>query len=168
MSELFFIADLHLGHRNILRFEGGRQEFASSVEEHDEKLVDNWNKVVTKNDTVWVLGDVAFGKESLKHVGRMHGYKRLVLGNHDHYATESYLQYFNKVYGAATTKEGWILTHIPVHPSQLDSRFTANVHGHLHRNTIPDPRYQCVSVERTDYAPISYEEVCLRNEQARD
>ena len=58
---------------------------------------------------------------------------------------------------------GMIFTHIPLHEESL-GRFGTNVHGHLHykrvmKDGMVDPRYFNVSVEQTDYAPITLEEV---------
>ena len=75
-----------------------------------------------------------------------------------------------------------ILSHIPVHVESL-GRFGVNIHGHLHANRVMrirgvdvksgevlysneiDPRYHCVCVEQTDFAPISLEEVYDRIRQ---
>ena len=56
--------------------------------------------------------------------------------------------------------QGFLLTHNPVHPSQLGSG-VINVHGHLHAATIPNLRYRCVSVEHTAYAPVVLESLRL-------
>ena len=158
MSEIFFIGDLHFGHKGILTFSGTKEhrQFAS-IEEHDAELVRRWNSVVGKNDTVWVLGDFCFGKRNLSIAGELNGYKKLVMGNHDTYATADYLQYFNKVYGAVEYK-GAILTHIPVHECQL-SRYYINIHGHLHHHVLPDKRYINVSAEQINLTPIPYDEI---------
>ena len=47
-----------------------------------------------------------------------------------------------------------LMTHISVHPSQLDRR-TVNVHGHLHARPLDDARYLCVSVEQTGFRPVA-------------
>lgn len=82
MSQVWFTADTHFGHRNILTLGSGRP--FSTIEEHDEALVERWNEVVRPQDTVWHLGDVAL---SLPHVERcvpqLNGHKYLVAGNHD-------------------------------------------------------------------------------------
>jgi calcineurin-like phosphoesterase family protein len=64
---------------------------------------------------------------------------------------------------------GMILSHIPIHPESL-GRFGVNIHGHLHTNRVMiddeiDPRYHCVCVEQTDFAPILFEDVIKRIEQ---
>lgn len=154
----FFIGDTHFGHKNIINFESVRpfRPF-TSIEEHDEELVRRWNSVVRKGDTVWHLGDFAFGSKHIAIAGRLNGIKKLVLGNHDHYPSAEYLKYFDKLYGAATI-EGAILTHIPVHPDQLE-RFPMNIHGHLHTATVGDSRYVNVSAENINLTPISMEDL---------
>lgn len=158
MSEVFFIGDTHFGHKGIITFSGTKEHrpFAT-IEEHDAELVKRWNGVVGKNDTVWVLGDFCFGKRNLDIAGELNGYKKLVAGNHDMYATADYLKYFNKVYGAVEFK-GALLTHIPVHESQF-SRYYMNIHGHLHSHKLSDYRYFNVSCEQINLTPIPYDEI---------
>ena len=56
MSQVFFIGDTHFGHDNALRF---RTQF-SSIQEHDEFIIERWNKTVHKRDLVYHLGDFSF------------------------------------------------------------------------------------------------------------
>ncbi len=164
----FFIADLHFGHQKILEFSRGQFK---TIEEHDEALIDNWNSVVGKKDTVWVLGDFCFGKKNLALAGRLKGVKKLVMGNHDILPMENYLKYFSKVYGCIKWKN-CVLTHMPVLFTGVDAlnRFDFNIHGHLHNTIIKteskygdhlykDDRYKCVSCEQINYTPITYEEL---------
>lgn len=154
----FFIGDTHFGHKNIINFESVRpfRQF-STIEEHDEELVRRWNSVVRRGDTVWHLGDFAFGSKHIAQAARLNGAKKLVLGNHDHYPSAEYLKYFDKLYGAATF-ENMLLTHIPVALEQLE-RFGINIHGHLHANKMADPRYVNVSAEQINLMPIAFEEL---------
>ena len=80
MGNVFFTSDLHLNHT----FVAGTRDFDSS-EAHDEALIERFNKIITKRDQLWVLGDVFMGSvtEGLKQVDRLNGIKHLVLGNHD-------------------------------------------------------------------------------------
>lgn len=80
---IFFTADTHFNHANVINFES--RPFAS-VEEMDEVLIENWNRAVTPNDEVWVLGDYSLptGREkALSYLSKLHGTKYLVTGNHD-------------------------------------------------------------------------------------
>jgi calcineurin-like phosphoesterase family protein len=149
VNKVYVIADTHFGHRKVVEFRPW-----PTVEEHDRELVERWNATVNKHDTVWHLGDVCLGgRNKLAILGTLNGVKKLVLGNHDVYPRDSYAPYFTKIYGAAEWND-CILTHIPIHPYQLDSRYRLNVHGHMHAATIAgDLRYRCVSAEQTYYAP---------------
>lgn len=50
----YYISDMHLGHKNVLKFDSRPFE---SVEEMNETLIANWNVKVTDEDDVWILGD---------------------------------------------------------------------------------------------------------------
>ncbi len=152
MNQVYVISDTHFGHKRIIEFEAAARPFAS-IEEHDRELVARWNAVVRPKDTVWHLGDVFFGKDGHAPLAALHGLKKLVLGNHDHHPLEVYRQYFSKIFGAAEFA-GCILSHVPVHPNQLDRRYRLNIHGHMHSKCLDDPRYRCVSAERIGLAPI--------------
>jgi calcineurin-like phosphoesterase family protein len=158
MPTTFFIGDTHFSHKGIIQFDETKpfRQF-DSIEEHDEELIRRWNSVVTRKDNIWHLGDFCFGAKNIAIAGRLNGYKRLVMGNHDVYDINEYLKYFSKVFGAAQYKE-MILTHIPVHEGQF-GRYKFNVHGHLHTKVLDDPRYVNVSCERINLTPISFDEI---------
>ena len=48
-------------------------------------MIYNWNSVVSKDDTIYHLGDVGLGNdEQIKNIiDRLNGNKILILGNHD-------------------------------------------------------------------------------------
>jgi calcineurin-like phosphoesterase family protein len=109
---------------------------------------------------------------------RLNGDKVLIRGNHDIFKDEDYTPYFRSLRGYHYMN-GMILSHIPVHVESL-GRFGVNIHGHLHANRVKkirgvnaktgeilysdeiDPRYHCVCVEQTDFAPILFEDVIRR------
>ena len=152
-GKVYIISDLHLGHKNMAIYRG-----FGSVEEHDQHIIDSWNSVVNKGDTIWILGDLTMEKSSEYYkLGLLNGNKKVVLGNHDMCKTshnEKMLQYVNAVSGAVTDKKkGYVLTHIPIHPIELD-RFKINIHGHLHEDIIGDERYINVCCEQLNYKPV--------------
>lgn len=197
MSETFFIGDTHFGHRNIINYsakyrlrEDGKP--FETIEEHDEELVRRWNSVVGVKDKIFHVGDYCFGARNVDIASRLNGIKYLVAGNHDHYGTDAYLRYFKKVLGAVQF-ESCIITHIPVHPEQLN-RFWMNIHGHLHHHVVkkvahvikrktiqtddgcmdcdyieavetPDWRYFNVSCEQINCTPIPYDLIVDRYAQ---
>ena len=81
-NNIFFTSDTHFGHENIINF--CKRPF-SSVEEMDQKLIENWNKVVKPSDYIFHLGDFCFKGSQYwdKILDQLNGHKFLVLGNHD-------------------------------------------------------------------------------------
>jgi calcineurin-like phosphoesterase family protein len=163
VATVFLISDTHFSHSNIIAYCG--RPFGSA-EEMDEVMVERWNKVVRPSDHVWHLGDVAMGRPALKVVERLNGQKRLVFGNHDIYDWKSYREVgFEKFHGVrvfADRVPRLICTHYPIHPAGLHAHRGVppmNVHGHIHQNPTYPGRYVNVSVEVTDYRPVSLEEI---------
>jgi len=158
MSKVFFISDLHLGHKKILEFEGKNRGDGrlTSVDEHDQWVVDQWNSVVTKRDLTWVLGDVCFDKTKLPLFKKMNGAKHLILGNHDEFPIADYLQYFNKIHGFMKYKGVW-LSHAPIHTDELRGKF--NIHGHVHSKLPASSWHIPVCVEHCGGKPKSWEEL---------
>ena len=156
----FVIADLHLGDSSIC---GGRQPATNSRKRPFEsadvmgrEIVQHWNRVVRPQDVVYVLGDVGRPRH-LAPIRRLHGIKHLIAGNGDDLAAIAGLGLFDHI-SVARSLPGCLLTHIPVHESQLRGS-NVNVHGHLHSARIEDARYICVSVEQTGYGPIRLAEL---------
>ena len=52
---IYFTSDLHLGHPAIIHMQN--RPF-TDVEDMNQKLINNYNAVVKKNDTVYILGDI--------------------------------------------------------------------------------------------------------------
>lgn len=168
---IWFTSDSHFHHANIITF--CNRPFAD-VRAMNDALVEGWNSRVQPSDHIYHLGDVTMERDNqgrgLGILERCNGHKRLILGNHDHYAMKHYLKYFEKVM-AMNVIGGMRFTHIPVHPASM-GRVAANVHGHIHNNQSeefkPVKRYDGkggvipyinISVEVTDYHPVSLEEI---------
>jgi len=79
---IFFVGDTHFGHANIITY--CNRPFLT-VQDMNEKLIQNWNRVVQPADTVIHLGDFSFLKDDkAKEIcAQLNGHKVLVRGNHD-------------------------------------------------------------------------------------
>jgi len=79
----FFTSDQHYGHANILKYQPNRGW--ANVEEMNEGLITNHNRVVGVGDTVYMLGDFGFLPQDqiLWILTRLNGNKILLTGNHD-------------------------------------------------------------------------------------
>lgn len=119
MSRVYFISDLHLGHKGALIWAKGYRG-GESIEEHDSIIVDRICKTVNKRDVLYILGDVVWKREvSIHTLSKIPCTKVLVRGNHDDgYTAAEYLEVFKDIVGIAKYKKHWI-SHAPVHPHLL-------------------------------------------------
>lgn len=164
MHKNYFISDPHFGHRNIISFtdyEGNIIRPFSSIEEHDNLIIENINKKARVQDKLFILGDVAFKNSDLKILDRINTKKRILIkGNHDLQKLKDYSKYFKDIRAyKMLPKHGLIFSHIPIHPSQLENRFNHNIHGHMHANKIDDKRYLNICPEQVGYEILELEEI---------
>lgn len=156
-------SDHHLYHERILEFCAEQRPF-DSVEEMNEVIIERHNSLVNPKDHVFFVGDVVMGDpvENLKIVERMNGIKHLIGGNHDKLRSKmaEYQKYFVSI--EAYREFGHnsdIVSHYPVHPQQLDTRYKFNVHGHLHNVVLDDPRYVNICLDNRNLYPTSWEQI---------
>lgn len=171
---VFVISDLHLGHKNIIKFHsdtGERLRPFDTLHEMHQVICDRWRSVVTDQDKIYVLGDVAMDKSVRKMIRDLPGKKRLVRGNHDLFPDKWYHDAgFKSIYGVRQINGVW-LTHVPMHPCSLAGRAIGNIHGHLHSNRVPlpstpygDNRYFNSCVEQINYQPIAIEQAVMERQ----
>ena len=132
----YYISDLHLGHANAIGFDG--RPFAD-VTEMNETLIYRWNSAVSRADTVYVLGDFIWEKESLwpAWLERLTGNKVLIRGNHDprqfSQATKRFFQDIADYKEITDTERHVILCHYPMpfHRADYDEKCFM-LYGHVH------------------------------------
>jgi calcineurin-like phosphoesterase family protein len=146
MNQIYFTADLHFGHPNILKHSPGRP-FSDIVDivAHDAWLLDLWLSTVDKHDTVYILGDLTFLKSdnARRLLEKLPGRKFLIEGNHDG-SIRAYKNYFKEVYQikemtfrptvAPFLKEdlGIVMCHYPMVTWNRKPYGTLMLHGHSH------------------------------------
>ena len=157
----------HFGHANIIRF--CNRPF-QNVEEMNEVLIENWNKVVSKDDTVFHLGDFAFGGSSVWNsiIPRLNGHINLIIGNHDRKnLRQGYMLYFDMVVPQLQIEiedNSIYLNHYPF--LCYGGSYRGQLFGHVHSGPQADgldisrlrvllPTQYDVGV---DFTPISYRE----------
>jgi len=85
---LFFIADTHFCHSNIIGHCGRPFQ---NADEMDRALIDNWNSLVTDRDDIYILGDFMYkgkGKDANRIFSKLKGRKYLIKGNHEKYLND--------------------------------------------------------------------------------
>lgn len=154
---IYFIADTHFGDERIIRYENRPFDDAQAM---NRELIQRWNGTVSPVDTVYVLGDWGHMDPSA-----LHGTKYLVRGNHDTLDNRAYRDMgFAEVYDLPVILEGfWILSHEPLYV--CENMPYANLFGHVHASPLYktfSSQHYCACVERTDYAPVSFDEIKRR------
>lgn len=144
----FFISDLHLNHSNIIRY---CDRPFRTVAEMNRVLIENWNKTVGKEDTVFFLGDLAFGRYPEGWLKKLNGHIIFIKGSHDSIGIHSLVLH-----------SGWdefLLIH---NPDQVNGWKQWVIHGHKH-NIAPfidrEHKRVNVSAEVVDYTPISLSDI---------
>lgn len=174
MSARLFTADTHLGHAYMASLRG-----FSSVEEHDETIIANWNREVKPRDSVFLAGDAAMGirKNTLPLFSRMNGTKHLITGNHDdcwpgHINSWTKRGEYEKVFAAiqqflriVIDGHTVLISHFPYTadhtdpPRHLQYRLRDEgrwlLHGHTHSYLrITSPREIHVGMDAWDLTPV--------------
>lgn len=163
-SKLFFTADTHFGHNNVIKYCNRPYK---DIKEMCEKIILKWNEVVSPLDTVVHLGDFSFANPVLSRriSEALNGYIILVRGNHDSDKIIDACGFSDVVdFLELKIKDGDIIQKISCmhYPMAIwpSSHYGAwHLHGHSHgAYTIPDRKILDVGWD-VHNRPISYQEV---------
>lgn len=176
---IWFTADTHFGHENIVRFCG--RPFAN-VAEMNEELIRRWNETVPEDGIVFHLGDFCMGgsREWNDIMYRLHGKIYLILGNHDiRNLKQGFMQRFEMVTQQMSIRVGGqsiLLNHNPFLCYGGSYRDVWQLFGHVHSGPLSHtgldhprlkmlfPRQYDVGVDNNDFRPVSFAEVKARIE----
>jgi calcineurin-like phosphoesterase family protein len=186
--QVWFTADLHLGHANILRYcnrpflsaeeqelvrtQGPRGPWRvsqDSLRRHDDALIDAINEAVAKDDQLWILGDFCLGPPE-----RVAAYRQrircrtvnLVWGNHDRRTVRRVFQ--NVIdQGMIKVKDQSIwLNHYPMRSWHRSFHGSWHLYGHVHGRLARQDEGELdwmltrdVGVDACEYRPVSFEEL---------
>lgn len=169
MSEkIWFVSDTHFGHKNIFKF-CPKTRKGATIEEHDQILIENWQKQVSAQDRVYHLGDMFFtNSHRAKEIRRqLPGQIHLVYGNHDR-VIESNKDLRDSFVSVSNYKELRIddikvcLFHFPIHEWYQIHRGAFHLFGHVHGSARPEGRALDVGIDNRfdgDMKLWSWEEV---------
>lgn len=165
--KVLFTSDTHFGQIRTLEY--SKPPF-KNIEEMNQTIIRNWNKIVNKNDLVYHLGD--FG--DLNYIEKLNGNIILILGNYEiKYMKENFNNNFNefkkylislgfkdvikkgKIIKLPNSKEKIYLTHKPT-----DCKETLfNLFGHIHNLCKVKKFGLNVGTDCFNYTPSTIEEV---------
>ena len=141
----YFVSDTHFQHKKIVEITNRGVE--TTQEQHTEWLINLWNKQVTDNDQVYLLGDVSFATkyDQIKEVfQRLNGQIFVVKGNHDRTAMldkllddhliQAWYQYKEIKIGTTDV----CLFHFPISSWNKQGYGSIMLHGHCHGSFTPE------------------------------
>jgi len=164
----YFISDTHFGHKGSLNWPNEAARKFKNVKEMNETIINNWNSIVKKEDTVYFLGDFAYKcseKEIKKFFDLLNGKIILIKGNHDNRTLKANQKYhrFESIHDLlhiTLYNREFVLCHYPIESWNGKNRGTIHLHGHTHeRNTNITGNILNVSCEVINYTPLSIEQV---------
>jgi calcineurin-like phosphoesterase family protein len=162
MGDVFFTADTHFGHRNIIAY--ANRPFAC-VEEMDEVLIQRWNERVRPGDRVYHLGDfsVCRGPKTGEILTRLNGEIHLVWGNHDRpaYAIRERFASYHDYLQITVCEQFIVCFHYAMRVWNKSHKGSWHLYGHSHGSLAEDPhaRSMDVGVDCNDFYPFSFDEV---------
>ena len=163
MAELWFTADTHFGHDNVIRF--CNRPWAT-LKEHDDNLVARWNDLVKPNDTVVIVGDFAWMNHG-RYINQLHGKKTLIIGSHDG-MPQQVLNNFSRVIGQKhqpgilefnVGPHRIVACHYPMVSWGASYHGSWAIHGHCHGRLpgLPDKLSVDVGTDVWDYRPVNFD-----------
>lgn len=176
-DKLFFTADTHFFHKNIIEY---CERPFENVFEMNKILIEEWNRVVPKDGVVFHLGDVAMTgtpKNLDTILGKLNGTKILVEGNHEKAALgKEYLRsYWYEICDIAEIevkdeeitygKQHIVMCHYPMLTWNGSHRGSWQLFGHVHGGLSNkgvmkhSPTQMDVGVDTHAFRPYSYQEV---------
>lgn len=168
-SKIYFTADLHFLHPKIVDI----CKRPTTIEEHDKWLLDRFNAIINKNDTLYILGDVSMGNlaKTDKLMDKLHGKKVLILGNHDNsirnstrFTNISQIKTFNDPEGKNIHIE---LCHYPLASWNRRIHGSYHLYGHVHGRFNNSGLSFDVGVDANNWEPVLYEDILQRFEDMK-
>ena len=171
-----FIADTHFGHGLMTAV---RKDDAGNplppfrpfddIDAHDDRLIQSWNRMVGRTDTVYHLGDFAGPRtpedRQREIFDRLKGCKILLPGNHDDETTRS-LPWDNIIEGPQHFRDGMgqvvIAMHWPIYEWDGFHSGALHIHGHTHGNRPSSRRRFDVGVDNGGSYPQTWSEIKAR------
>ena len=173
---VYFTADLHLGHSNIIRL---CDRPFSSVDEMDVTLIRNWNNTVTHRDEVYILGDFTMkpAAEAHDYLAALHGRKFFIRGNHDRFLNnfepyEKDLEWIKDYFVLRYEGKKFVLFHYPIAEWQDYYHGAIHLFGHIHLSPESASRVDRsgrtlnVGVDCHGFRPVSIRQIIEKVEES--
>lgn len=163
---IYFTSDMHFGHESVVRMQNRPYKNSNEM---NESLIANYNAVVHKNDTVYILGDIShrIGVNMANElIARLNGKKYLIKGNHDKKYDESLFEDIRDFMTVSLNGHYIALMHYPMMSWPRSHYGSIMLHGHIHsdgeynlQNKEEGILRYDVGVDANGYTPVSIEQI---------
>ena len=154
---IFFTADQHYAHRNIIKY---CNRPYSSIQEMDEALIFNHNSVVGEKDTVIHAGDFTLMKKredvQRKYVRRLNGKHIFLNGSHDYWLAGWGM---NQIWEKSIDRKYVVVCHYAMRTWARSHYNSFQLYGHSHGKLEPVGKQWDIGVDNNNYFPISWLDV---------
>lgn len=177
----YYISDLHFGHKNAISFD---ERPFDNVNEMARVMIDGWNKKVSEDDNVYILGDFTYrdDKSPEWYLKQLNGHKHLIIGNHDgllikdtnatrHFETiDKMMHVEDEISG---THVHIVLCHFPILHWNKKRHGSYHIYGHIHSHDYETSKIMYEFSEGralnagcmiNHYVPCSLRELITNNE----
>lgn len=160
LDTVFFTADWHLGHTNILNF--CNRPF-KNIDEHDTALIANANNVVGEKGVCYHLGDFAFKNETtvVEYRSQLLGEWHFVSGGHDRWIAKSSITIIEPPLLTLNFETSYkhplavVLCHYAMRRWDRSHYGSYHLYGHSHGSLPGYGRSMDVGVDCWNYTPVS-------------
>ncbi len=162
---MFFTADTHFDHENIIRYCG--HPFANAGE-MNEFIIGEWNKAVGKDNIIYHLGDFSRKDRMLAEwiLKRLNGRKFLCLGSHDKHMPKlaGYFEEIRESFLLDMGKNQFVFLSHYLHKVWPRSHYGSwhlfgHSHGGMNSYAEQEGKLLDVGVDSHDFKPWSLDEI---------
>ena len=156
---IYFISDMHFGDQSVMS-KYDKRPF-KTLDEMERVMIQRWNKRVSDNDRVYILGDMFHKSVSVEKaesiLSQLNGKKYYIIGNHEETVDQMRNEWFEKLivcrgYSDSIIQllsykntevlkiNGWevILSHYPMLANKntfnANNKQTIHLYGHVHNS----------------------------------
>jgi len=159
---IYFTSDQHFGHRRVIAH--SNRPFAD-IEAMDSVMLDNINKAVEPNDTLYLLGDFSWIKRKVSHYRNQIVCRNvhLIVGNHDPLTKQGLpkghlLSRFSSVNNFLTVRYAshtFVCSHYPMETWPMANKGSFHLHGHSHGKSTFKRHRLDVGVDCHEFRPLT-------------
>ena len=170
---IWFTSDWHIGHDKEFLY---KPRGFTNIFDHDTAVIKNMNEVISWNDELWILGDLALGTNKTEWDRVYYNIKcqniKFIIANHDtDKKLDKYIDEYKfdlcgyaNVIKASKTKRLY-LSHHPTVTDNFDDEIhspTITLYGHTHQKSNffnNNPYMYHVGLDSHNMYPVSLEEI---------